>query len=67
MITDKAEIEAAIKAQDEYCESHGVPHFAPYDGRCFGCGMQIYKMIKKETAANHLVTHCPFCNRTFVD
>lgn len=67
MITDKAEINAAIEAQAKYCKEHKLPHFAPYNGHCLYCGMQIYKMIPKEKAENHLITHCPFCNKSYCD
>lgn len=40
--------EMAAKAQKEYCNEKGYPHFAPYDGICFRCNKNIYKPIEHE-------------------
>lgn len=60
--------EAAIKAQEEYCEKAGVPHFAPKDGYCPRCMNQIYGMngISVEEASKRMITGCPFCRCSFV-
>ena len=67
----------AIAAQEEYCEKHGAPHFAPHSGLCFRCHLQIYGIlvadgketygISVEKAGNQLITGCPFCHISFVD
>ena len=70
----------AIAAQREYCNTHSLPHFAPFDGYCFGCNRQIYDGgivhagdryyhtgISVEKAGSTLITGCPHCMRSFVD
>ena len=67
----------AIQAQREYCETHNLPHFAPFDGRCYSCQGNIYAAsdghsgacggYSVEYAASHLITSCPHCRRSFVD
>ena len=32
----------AIKGQEEYCEEHSAPHFAPRGGQCWSCRRNIY-------------------------
>ena len=27
-----------LQAQRDYCADKNLPHFAPYDGRCWSCG-----------------------------
>lgn len=73
-------VSEAIAAQDKYCETHYLPHFAPHDGYCFACGHQIYDGemvnagtrqyhtgISVESAGSTLVTGCPHCLRSYVD
>lgn len=67
----------AIKAQILYCHREKVPMYAPPDGRCPRCGMQIYRELKTsygyslgitiERAESGLITGCPFCNYSFVE
>ena len=63
----------AIAAQDDYCERHNLPHFAPDAGTCSSCGRNIYVDYGKsigytpEYAASHLITVCPHCFRSFCD
>lgn len=38
-------IEAA-KAQEDYCNEHKAPIFAPRNGWCFNCGKNIYEPYK---------------------
>ncbi|AHM74549.1 hypothetical protein [Yersinia hibernica] len=66
----------ARKAQEEYCQNNGAPHFAPRDGICFRCKKDIYQQhslngrstgITIEKAGNELVTYCPHCNRSYDD
>ncbi len=67
----------AAKAQAKYCNEHECPEFAPSDGRCYHCGMNIYmptngphgavRGITVEKAASTLVTGCPHCNYSFVE
>lgn len=77
---DEFNIQDSIKRQKEYCDAKGVPHFAPYDGRCHKCGGQIYSQkeryaggrkyftgINTEKAGTTLVTGCPHCNYSFCD
>lgn len=59
-------VEEKIDLQNQYCKDNGVPRFSPGDGRCFGCGNQIYDGIEGEVAAKELITGCPYCKRSFV-
>lgn len=40
--TQTFDVEAASKAQSDYCNNHRVPHFAPKSGVCYKCRRQIY-------------------------
>lgn len=58
----------SIKAQEEYCEKHSVPHFAPYDGTCKSCWQDIYSGkygYTVEHAASSHITSCPYCRASF--
>lgn len=67
----------AEKAQEDYCNKHNVPHFAPMF--CYQCGQNIYTLIKHdgvaphvsgicvEAAGAHLITGCPHCHASYVD
>ncbi|WP_409969569.1 hypothetical protein RFF05_06565 [Bengtsoniella intestinalis] len=67
----------ATEAQTQYCEKMSYPNFAPYMGRCFSCGRNIYQPIKRpsghtsgitvEGASSHLIVGCPHCNRSYCD
>lgn len=66
----------AIKAQKEYSETTRNPHFAPHDGNCWACRMNIYDKKTKgdhehgitvEKAGNQLITGCPHCHRSYCD
>ena len=68
--------ESAIKAQKELCNRTGNPHFAPSNGNCYSCRMNIYdkktvgdyeKGITVESAGRSLITGCPHCNRSYCD
>lgn len=70
------DVNKAIEAQKNYCKENEIPHFAPYDGRCYRCHKQIYEEIKHdnystgitvEEAGSGLVTGCPHCHYSFVD
>ncbi|WP_041059796.1 hypothetical protein [Jeotgalibacillus campisalis] len=37
----------AIKAQKEYCQESGAPHFAPASGNCWNCRKNIYTAHKR--------------------
>ena len=68
--TDTYSTDEAIKAQEEYCEQRKVPHFAPYSGRCYSCGKDIYSApygYTVEYAKNRLITGCPYCRASYVD
>ena len=61
------EIEQKIKAQKDYTDRTGYPHFAPNDGICWDCGKQIYEKITMEKATTELITGCPRCNRSYCE
>ena len=70
---------AAAKAQENYCEQHEVPMFAPSNGICDHCGRNIYDPItyrghenktygiSVEQAGKRLITSCPHCNASYTD
>lgn len=72
-------VQESIKAQRNYCEKTGAPHFAPRNGVCWSCNKNIYEEhpwkynpeitsgIDVERAATELVTGCPHCNRSYCD
>lgn len=66
----------AAKAQEEYCDAHEIPMYAPHDGICHRCGFNIYLPtngsrgplgISVSEADARLITSCPHCHATFVD
>ena len=59
----------AIAAQTAYCKEHSLPHFAPSNGYCFRCGLQIYGKngISVEEAGTRLITGCPYCRASYCD
>ncbi len=59
------EVRKKADAQSEYCKKHDLPHFAPRNGHCFLCKKQIYDRIRYETAANELITGCPWCHYSY--
>lgn len=73
------DISKATKAQEKYCMEKGYPHFAPRNGICWDCRQNIYSEngrtrygkethgISVESAGNHLIIGCPFCNRSYCD
>lgn len=69
---------AAAKAQEAYCDQHEFPMYAPANGICYRCGMNIYipKSFRDhdavygfsvEDASKQLITSCPHCNYSFVE
>lgn len=67
----------AAAAQEAYCETEGIPMFAPYDGICYHCGRNIFLPtngsrgavygITVEEAGHRLITGCPHCNFSYVE
>lgn len=44
--------------------------FAPLNGKCYYCGKDITKgdkAITVEKLGNHIITGCPYCNRSYCD
>lgn len=62
-------IEEACKAQDDYCEKHELPHFAPWNGSCFYCGKNIYQDggVSVQEAKTKLITGCPWCRMSYCE
>jgi hypothetical protein len=60
-------IREKIKAQDRYCKKKGLPHFAPYDGRCYACGRNIYNRYTLDFCANALIAGCPYCHTSYCE
>jgi hypothetical protein len=42
------DVSQAAKAQGEYCQVKGYPHFAPSSGVCWKCHQNIYKPIEHD-------------------
>ncbi|MGG3471511.1 hypothetical protein ABES02_29105 [Neobacillus pocheonensis] len=66
------DVEVSCLAQKEYCKANDVPNFAPSDGICWSCDINIYKLngnsgISVEKAGSEHITGCPHCKRTFLD
>ena len=40
---DKFNVQESVRAQAEYCEIKGAPHFAPKNGVCWKCKSNIYE------------------------
>lgn len=68
----------AAEAQQQFCEAHGYPFFAPGpSGHCYHCGKDIYSPhqwpdghtsgITVEGAGKTLITGCPHCHYSFCD
>jgi len=67
----------APAAQQEYCDKHEIPMFAPYNGICYRCGRNIYLPtngrngaifgVTVEQAGSQLITGCPHCSYSFVE
>lgn len=55
----------AAVAQELLCKKG--PCFAPHDGICYRCGLQIYAKITVEEAGRNLITSCPHCNYSYCD
>ena len=70
-------IDAGKIAQEEYCEEHSLPLFAPTDGICHRCYKNIYKRYERnekwttgytaKEARNIHITSCPHCNASFLE
>lgn len=55
-----------LEAQRRYCAKNQKPIFA--DGLfCPYCNESIYTWVSKEQAAEHHITSCPVCHKTFCD
>ncbi len=68
-ISDLMIEQMCLDAQDAFCKREGVLMFAPANGVCPYCGMQIfggegYGILQ---AARRLITRCPYCSATFCD
>ena len=67
---DKYNTQKAIKAQEDYCKNKNLPFFAPYNGRCYSCGQDIFEEpygYTVEYAGSKLITGCPHCMVSFVE
>lgn len=62
---------AAVEAQREYCDEHGLPMFIPENAltHCPSCGKNIfgYGGITVREAGERLITGCPFCSFSFCE
>lgn len=61
---------SAAKAQAAYCRREELPMFAPSNGLCPRCGMDIFMGpdgIDVDEAGKRFISSCPICNGTFVD
>lgn len=73
-------IDRAIAAQERYQAKSQSPKFAPENGVCYSCKLNIYSKVEHESfggsydtgfdvgrAGSELVTGCPHCNKSFCD
>ena len=58
-------ISEKITAQKTYCETNGLPMFAPTN--CYFCHRNIYEQISLKKASSELITGCPYCHRSYID
>ena len=63
------EIKKSIEAQKNYCQENRLPFFAPYDGKCYRCGHQLFGEdgISLKGAGNFHITGCPVCHYSFCE
>lgn len=45
---DEYNIAQSVKAQIEYCNTKGAPHFAPRGGNCWKCNQNIYTPLTRK-------------------
>lgn len=55
-----------IMAQKEFCKKRKLPNFAS-DGRCYGCGRNVFDGYSYEECANDLITGCRFCHTSLCE
>jgi len=74
--TETFDVKLSCEGQAKLCKEKGYPHFAPLDGRCYNCKMNIYKLdtsmkwpsgISVERATSTLVTGCPHCHYSYCE
>lgn len=65
---DKALLERGkkIQAQQAYCEEHRLPNFVT-NGRCFGCGVNVFDFVTLKEASSSLITGCNHCHYSFCE
>ena len=61
------EVNYKIFLQKKSCSEWNAPYFAPEDGVCFNCGVQIYEHIPLTDCILEHITHCPVCSRAYND
>jgi predicted kinase len=54
----------AIKWQREFCKANNIPMIIPSSGECPRCKKN-FLAVSKLTAANSLITSCPYCKHSF--
>lgn len=70
---ERYDTEQARKSQDMLCKTKGWTNYAEmaagWYGVCPNCAMRIYEEggYCVEYAGNHLITCCPFCNKSYVE
>lgn len=65
-VVDIVERQAKIQAQEEYCTKHHLPNFVG-NGRCYGCGINVFDYVPLKEAESGLITGCPRCHKSFCD
>lgn len=77
--TPKYDVRSSVICQQNYCNKHNLPMFAPSDGICYHCGRNIYLPhsesgkpgtytgIPTFRAGCYHITGCPHCNYSFCD
>ncbi|MEJ7737422.1 MAG: hypothetical protein WKF97_08350 [Chitinophagaceae bacterium] len=66
----------AAEAQAELCKQTREPHFAPYQGVCYGCKRNIYEQVDRGSYQTGIsvvsagishITGCPHCQKSYCD
>jgi len=66
------EIKECVRKQKELCDNDPNLknwHFAPFDGKCYDCGRNIYQNYgdRKGWTGESYITGCPHCHYSFCE
>jgi hypothetical protein len=68
------ELNECAKSQEQFCKENKLPYYAPENGICYRCKLNIYQNYQVENGAsygwsrdNQLITGCSHCNMSYCD